>query len=109
MQRLIGALLITMLVLAGCGSSSSSNASSHSTTTTKPDDQRTRAQLDADRSAAAHALLTLADFPDGWTAKPQTDDTPDAPDLKADFAKCLHVDVSLLAEERIKAKSDKFS
>lgn len=107
MRRLLIPLFVTLLAIVGCGGDDDEESSS-ATTAVTDDDPRSEADLAADETAAADALLTLDDFPDGWTSKPRDDSTPEAPDLELAFAECLDVDPALLADAEVKAKSDTF-
>lgn len=83
------------LAVAGCGESSSGTSDGQAP---RSSDNRTPAQLAADRGLARQALLKLSDFPDGWTSKPSSKDNND--DRFGDeLAKCLDIPNSLLGSD----------
>lgn len=65
--------------------------------TTEPD--LTAAEM-ADMEAARTVLITLDDFPDGWTEEPDDDeDDPDTAAFEADFDECLGRDDDRVGDE----------
>lgn len=101
-MRVLVAVLVTT---AGCTGSSGDRTLKSSS---DPDDPRTQEQVSLDQAAADRAVLTLADFPTGWTGTAR-DDSDRGPDLDKELAECLQVDVEMFAEEEVQAKSDTFS
>lgn len=76
------------------------------TDSTDPDRPLTEAET-ADRAAASTALLTLADFPDGWVEEPVADDEDDpaADEFEEDFDACLGRD----PDERLGEELDRIA
>ncbi|HWC12786.1 MAG TPA: hypothetical protein VG455_16375 [Acidimicrobiales bacterium] len=117
--RFLVAVLVLAVLAAGCGGDSGEDSSSTTAPETSPattsapgSDPRTPGQLAADRAAAEEAVLTLADFPPGWTAEPDTDETsPEEEAAGERFAACLGVDEALVgggARAGARATSDDF-
>lgn len=74
--------LAALLMVTSCASGDDEAASSPATTT--PD---TRPELGADQAAAQAALLTLSDFPAGWSEVPADDEGDD--DADREVAACV--------------------
>lgn len=97
---------VAAVLVAGCGDKSSSSSTS---TTVDP---RSPTQVAADKAAAAGAVLTLADLPPGWTAKPKAGDSPRSTEQRsaeAEFADCAGVDPAFIGAGRAsttRAKSE---
>jgi hypothetical protein len=114
----IGAFTVMAVALVGCGSGGDSTETSGSATTTEQpttastqEATATTQDVDADRNAAQAALLTLSDMPTGWTSSPH-DDSPGAPTLHRDLAKCLDLtedELGLLGDDDASADSPDFS
>jgi hypothetical protein len=80
--RTLVSCLVAGMLIGACGSGSGHVSASLSTTprTTKPSSAPdTPAQRAADRAVAARAVLTLADFPLGWTSNPHDTSSSSGP------------------------------
>jgi hypothetical protein len=118
--RLVVGILAIAVLAAACGddddeesSATTTPATSPATTAAPTADPRTPEQLAADRAAAERTVLTLADFPPGWSGEPDTpnDRTPEQEAARERFATCLGVDPSFIgggARAGAKADSDDF-
>lgn len=117
--RFVVGIVALAVLAAGCGDDTEDETSPTTTPATSPTttaapaaDPRTPEQLAADRAAAERAVLKLADFPPGWTAEPDTDDTsPEVQAARERFAACVGLDRSLLGpatSDRPSAESDDF-
>lgn len=103
--------LVSAAAMAACSSSSSgggtpagSNQPSTSSTAASGSFDKTAAQ-----ATAQAALLTAADFPDGWTASPSQESKADDATINQGLANCFGVPASIFASsgpEKVEASSD---
>jgi hypothetical protein len=113
------AVVVFAVLVAGCSSSGGGSAKGNDggTSTTRATSASTSSSVASttttqkpttDRALAASAVLTLADLPAGWTAKPYV--ASSAPALERDLATCLNVPISAIDTDLAPhADSDEFS
>jgi hypothetical protein len=97
-KRGLAVAILLPVVVAGCGGGSSkgglaSHSPNASATSSKPSIPKAAAS-----AAATQALLTISDFPTGWSTSKDDSDSNDSSDKKFDkqLADCLHAPVGLL-------------
>jgi len=86
------------MVFTACGSGSGHIAATSSSTTTASTTANTPAQVAADRTVAAGAVLKLADFPLGWTSSPHNTSNSSGPPAAVERAvvTCAHLPTRFL-------------
>lgn len=89
----VAAAVLTATILIGCGGNGGDGTASDAGTATPPDSRTEEPGTDsaAARTAAESALLTLDDFPTGWTERPPEEDQ--GPDIE------LPAECDVLSEE----------
>jgi hypothetical protein len=115
-SRRLLALVMPVVILAGCGTSSSPSFQQpvgqqtiSSTVTQRGQVPQTATQVAQDRGIGSQALLRLSDFPAGWTAGPGEPRSKNESHLEQLVVTCLHVTVAQLGENNpAEAKSPKF-
>ena len=93
----------TILMFSSCGSTGSDGNSTDSGSETTVD----RPGFEEDKAAAQSALLTLADFPSGWSEVPVEDETDEG--ANSEFAACVGSDEGLIDVGGAKASTGDFS
>jgi hypothetical protein len=99
-HRLITAVLIATLVFASCGGSEQAES-------TEAADAPTQ-DIEADTAAAQAALLTLSDFPEGWSELPAVDDS-DNDESSRRLAECAGLDRDGMLDSPASAETGDFN
>jgi len=103
--RLVGIIAITAMLGGACGSdgsgSGSSNTQHPTTTITNP------AVNAADQALAQQLVLSLSDFPPGWTSAPHSESKNDK--AQKQLNACLHVPGTNLISRAVNAHSPDFT
>jgi hypothetical protein len=89
--KAFGILGVACISIFGASCSSGGNSAESSTSTTTSTTAPTNQNIDADKSAAQAASLTLSDFPAGWTSQPPSNNSNPSQNISAQLAKCLGV------------------
>jgi hypothetical protein len=119
---LAAAVLVSSLIIAACDSeddSSDTPAGAEAATTEAESDAATPIEpaateaaptqdIEADTAVAQAALLTLADFPPGWSETP-SDNEDDNPEAERALAECAGVDGDKLVDTEAEAETGRFS
>lgn len=112
MRRIVAVLALALL--AGCGSAkdqdtSADGASPPPTERDAPATTTTTQDVAADASAAENALLTLSDFPAGWSEEPAEDDDPSNEALQNRVRDCFGPTSAELFDADASAETGKFT
>lgn len=87
---------VAALGIASCSSNNAAISGLSSSTTTRSGPSQ---NVSADKALAVAANLKLSDFPDGWTATPQSNQNAGTQGIDTRLASCLHTSISIFNEK----------